>query len=150
MHIAQHDTNGTLIAPPASVAPGVSHETAAQAMRWPPGTWREITPQEAEELQKPSPEEERAALQKQAADAIQARLDAFARTRGYDGILSAATYAVSANPQFALEGGYCVAARDLTWAKGYEILGAVMAGEREVPTLRELFDELPALVWPDE
>lgn len=80
--------------------------------------------------------------------AIQKRLDDFARTRNYDGILSAATYATSAVPKFAAEGQYAVEARDATWAKGYEILTAVQAGTRPLPTLEALAAELPALVWP--
>lgn len=79
---------------------------------------------------------------------IQARLDAFARTRGYDGILSAATYATSTVPKFKAEGQYAVEARDATWTKCYEILNAVQAGQRPVPTLEELLAELPVLEWP--
>ena len=79
---------------------------------------------------------------------IQSRLDAFAQTRGYDGILSAASYVTSTNAQFAKEGQYCVGARDATWAKGYEIMGAVQAGTRPMPTWAELEAELPALAWP--
>ena len=80
--------------------------------------------------------------------AIQKRLDDFARTRNYDGILSAATYATSAVAKFKAEGQYAVEARDATWAKGYEILAAVQAGTRPAPTLDELAAELPALAWP--
>jgi hypothetical protein len=79
---------------------------------------------------------------------VQERLDAFARTRGYDGILSACTYATSTNPKFAAEGQYCVQARDATWAKCYEILNAVQFGDRQVPTWEELEAELPHLEWP--
>lgn len=81
-------------------------------------------------------------------DRIQGRLDAFARTRGYDGILSAASYVTSTNAQFAKEGQYCVGARDATWAKGYEVMGAVQAGTRPMPTWEQLEAELPALAWP--
>jgi len=80
--------------------------------------------------------------------AIQKRLDDFAHTRNYDGILSAATYAASAVPKFKAEGQYATAARDATWAKGYEILAEVEAGTRAAPTLDELAAELPALAWP--
>lgn len=80
--------------------------------------------------------------------AIQKRLDDFARTRNYDGILSAATYATSVVPKFKAEGQYAVEARDATWAKGYEILAAVEAGTRPLPTLEALAAELPALAWP--
>lgn len=82
------------------------------------------------------------------ARAVQQRLDDFAKTRNYDGILSASTYASSAVPQFAAEGQYCVGARDATWAKCYEVLAAVQAGTRTMPTLDELLAELPALAWP--
>ena len=94
----------------------------------------------------PTPEEQLAAF----AAAIQAHLDNFARTRNYDGILSAATYATSTVPKFRAEGQYAVEARDAAWAKGYEIMGAVMAGQRAMPTLEEVIDELPALAWPGE
>lgn len=79
---------------------------------------------------------------------IQQRLDTFAATRGYDGILSACTYAASANAQFSKEGQYCAAARDATWAKGYEVMNAVKAGTRSMPTWAQLVSELPALAWP--
>lgn len=88
-------------------------------------------------------------LQNQFTDAIQTRLDEFARTRNYDDILSAATYATSAIPKFKAEGQYAVEARDATWTKGYEILGEVQVGQRPMPTLEEVFAELPSLAWPD-
>lgn len=81
--------------------------------------------------------------------AVQQRLDDFAQTRGYDGILSAATYATSAVPKFAAEGQYAVNARDAAWAKCYEILAAVESGSRPMPTLDELIAELPVLAWPN-
>ncbi len=79
---------------------------------------------------------------------IQQRLDEFARTRGYDGILSACTYAASTVAKFQAEGQYCVNARDATWAKGYEVMGAVQAGARPMPTWEQIEAELPALAWP--
>ena len=79
---------------------------------------------------------------------IQQRLDDFARTRGYDGILSAATYATSTVPKFAAEGQYAVQIRDATWAKCYEILATVEAGTRPAPTLDDLLAELPVMIWP--
>ena len=87
-------------------------------------------------------------IQKQYTDAVQARLDSFAQTRGYDGILSACTYTASAVPQFRAEGEYAVHARDTTWAACYTVLGEVLAGQRPLPTLDELFGLLPTLEWP--
>jgi hypothetical protein len=52
-------------------------------------------------------------------------------------------------PKFKAEGQYAVEARDATWAKCYEVLAAVEAGTRPMPTLDELLAELPVLSWPN-
>lgn len=81
--------------------------------------------------------------------AVQARLDGFARTRNYDGILSAATYATSTIPKFAAEGQYAVQARDATWAKLYQIMDEVTAGTRAAPSGYDVIaPDLPVLTWP--
>lgn len=81
--------------------------------------------------------------------AAQARLDAFAQTRNYDGILSACTYATSAVPQFSAEGQAAVNARDATWSTLYQIMGEVQAGTRPVPTsFADIEADLPELAWP--
>lgn len=88
-------------------------------------------------------------LQTQVIAATQQRLDDFARTRNYDGILSACTYASSSVPKFATEGRYCVNARDATWASLYQIMGEVQAGVRPMPVgFAEIERELPLLEWP--
>lgn len=89
------------------------------------------------------------ALQDAIVAQTQQRLDDFARTWGYDGILSAATYATSTSPKFAAEGQFCVQARDATWARLYAILAEVEAGQRAAPSgFADIESELPALVWP--
>ncbi len=80
--------------------------------------------------------------------AVQQRLDAFARTRNYDGILSACTYATSTVPKFAAEGQYAVNARDAAWAACYQIMAAVQGGQRPMPTVEQVLSELPTLKWP--
>lgn len=88
-------------------------------------------------------------LQTSIVASTQQRLDDFAKTRGYDGILSACTYATSPTVKFAAEGQYCVAQRDATWAKLYEMLAEVQAGTRPVPSgFDDIKPELPALEWP--
>ena len=88
-------------------------------------------------------------LQEVVVQAAQQRLDDFARTRNYDGILSACTYATSMVPKFATEGQYAVQVRDATWAALYALLAEVQAGTRAAP---ESFDDvqplLPVLEWP--
>lgn len=88
-------------------------------------------------------------VQREVVAATQARLDAFASTRNYDGILSAATYATSSIPRFASEGQYAVSARDATWAKLYEMLEEVRAGTRPMPAgFSDIEGDLPPLAWP--
>ena len=105
----------------------------------------------------PLPAEDVAANQAAAAQAMQTaivsatqqRLDDFARTRNYDGILSASTYATSTIPKFAAEGQYAVQARDATWAALYQFMADVQAGTRPVPTgFADIEPDLPALEWP--
>lgn len=79
----------------------------------------------------------------------QARLDAFAQTRNYDGILSACTYATSSVPNFAAEGQYCVDARDAMWSALYAMWAEIEAGTRPIPAgFSDLLPDLPVLAWP--
>lgn len=97
----------------------------------------------------PLPADVAARVQAEIVAATQLRLDTFAHTRNYDGILSACTYATSSVPKFAAEGQYCVDARDATWAKLYTILGEVLAQTRPMPTgFSDIASELPTLAWP--
>lgn len=86
-------------------------------------------------------------VQKEATLRIQNMLDSFARTRGYDSIISAASYTASAVPQFAAEAARCVALRDQVWAACYAIMADVQAGTRTLPTVEQVIAELPALTW---
>ncbi len=79
---------------------------------------------------------------------VQQRLDGFAQTRNYDGILSACTYATSTVPQFATEGQYCVNARDSTWAALYAVMADVQAGTIPMPSGIDDIS-LPVLEWPE-
>lgn len=81
-------------------------------------------------------------------NAVQSHLDSTARTRNYDGILSACTYATSTVPRFKAEGQACVNWRDAVWSACYGVVATVQAGQRSVPTPEELIAELPPMVWP--
>lgn len=76
--------------------------------------------------------------------AVQAHLDATARARGYDSILSACSYAASANP-YQAEGAAFLAWRGAVWQTCYQVLAEVESGTRPVPTEAELIAGLPAL-----
>ena len=80
--------------------------------------------------------------------AIQLLLDETAHGRGYDNMLSLCSYSASTNPRFRGDADLAVPWRDAVWEKGYEILDAVVAGERQIPTREELLAELPQFEWP--
>ena len=74
---------------------------------------------------------------------VQRWLDEQARALGYDDIKSAVTYAEEpAVPQFQQEGQALRRLRSLAWARCYEILNEVQAGQRSIPTEDELIAEM--------
>lgn len=113
---------------------------------------RDATPDEVTEIEARKAEsvaQAAQAFQAAVVTATQARLDTFANTRNYDGILSACTYASSAVPKFQSEGQYCVNARDNTWAALYTLMADVQAGTTPMPaTIDEVVALLPELTWP--
>lgn len=87
-------------------------------------------------------------LQKEIVDSTQFRLDQFARTKNYDGILSACTYATDPSPTFSAEGQRCVDLRSNTWSTLYTILAEVQAGTRPIPSgYADIEPDLPSLTW---
>lgn len=97
---------------------------------------------------RPEPPKTPEQIQKELTDAVQKYLDATAKKRGYDGILSLASYAASTHPPFAAEGRAGADWRDAVWGYCYQVLADVQAGNRTIPTASELLAELPVMVWP--
>ena len=92
------------------------------------------------------------AAQRQAAlvAAVQAHLDATARSHGYDSIYTACTYADEpAAAKFQAEGQALRAWRSLVWLHCHAVLAAVLAELRAEPDAATLIAELPALVMPE-
>lgn len=79
--------------------------------------------------------------------AVQNRLDTFARTKDYDSIMSVCSYATSTDTTFRVEGERAVALRDATWKAYFTILEAIVKEQRTAPTVEELLSELPELTW---
>jgi hypothetical protein len=107
-----------------------------------------ITP-EPEPLPPPPPPPTQEEQLEELARRVQNRLDQFAQTRGYDGILAAATYATSTDAAYAAEGQYAVQARDDTWGAWFALENAVIAGDRTMPAWEDVEAELPVLAWPE-
>lgn len=126
-----------------------THRVAEVTPTFVDGKWvvtYDLIPLSASEL-----EQVALAVQSTVTAQAQLRMDTFARTRFYDSMLSACSYATSTVPRLKAEGQYCVEARDATWEILYGILGEVVAGTRPVPrSLADIESELPVLAWPAE
>ena len=97
-------------------------------------------------IPEPTPEEIEAQVQAQLTNAVQHVLDAKAQELLYDNCLSVCSYIDTGVARFDAEGKAFRAWRSAVWAKGYEILAQVQAGQRVIPTEAELIAELPQLV----
>lgn len=88
-------------------------------------------------------------IKQDAVERTQQRLDSFAQSANYDGIISLCTYATCSNPKFKQEGQYGVDVRGATWVKLFAILDEVESGIRPLPSgYSEIESELPPLIWP--
>ena len=97
-------------------------------------------------IPEPTKEEIEANVQSQLTDAVQRLLDSKARELLYDSCLSVCSYIDTGVAKFDAEGRAFRAWRSAVWAKGYEILAQVQAGQRAIPTEEQLIAELPKLV----
>lgn len=89
----------------------------------------------------PTPEE----IQEQLTVAVQKYLDTTAQKLNYDSCLSVCSYVDTGVAKFDEEGATFRQWRSAVWEKGYEIVDAVKAGTRDIPTEEELFAELPTI-----
>lgn len=89
------------------------------------------------------------ALKKSYVDAVQALMDAEARTHGYDDIFTAIGYTSSTVGQFKAEAEACRDWRDAVWVSSNGYLADVMAGNAEVVPVAEFIAGLPKMRWPN-
>ena len=80
--------------------------------------------------------------------AVQAAIDAAAKSRGYTDGFALASYHASTVPAWAAEAQAFVAWRDAVWVHAYDVLAAVQGGTRAPPTIVALISELPIIIWP--
>ena len=87
-------------------------------------------------------------IQKFLTDGVQAYMDRKVQERNYDNVHTCVgTYLYSPIDKFRIEAESVKDWVSYVWAKCYEILAEVKAGNREVPTLEEVISELPELNW---
>ena len=80
---------------------------------------------------------------------IAERLNLFAKTRGYDDIVTACSYANSTVTKFVNEAQYCISVRDNTWSVLFSIIADCENNIRPIPlSYEEIESELPTLTWP--
>ncbi len=95
-----------------------------------------------------SPDELQTDTKKIIIDVVQRRLDDYARSMGYDNILSACSYATSSVEKFRTEGQKCVQLRDATWQACFDLQSKVESGEVTPPSteiIAWVFRHLPKL-----
>ncbi|MCW0458960.1 hypothetical protein NB717_000028 [Xanthomonas sacchari] len=90
----------------------------------------------------------RADLVAETKDRIGAWLDEVARSRGYDSIVSCASYAASTNEQFKAEAAAAIAWRDAVYAKGYELLANTPEGVETPEAVLALLPQPGEFGWP--
>ena len=121
-----------------------AYENEQERQEWGAPELVEMTPEEIDAYLNPPPTAEQ--IMSRLVSRVQFWLDEQARALGYDDIKSAVTYADEpAVPRFQQEGQALRRLRSLAWARCYEILSAVQAGQRSIPTEAELIAELEAL-----
>lgn len=98
-----------------------------------------------EELVEPQPTAEE--IKQMLIDGVQNWMDETAMERGYDSILSACSYIDTGVERFDNEGAEARRWRSQVWAYCYAYLDEVLVGERTIPTLEELIEELPKINW---
>lgn len=75
---------------------------------------------------------------------IQAHLDAVAKARGYDNIMSACCYAAAPNT-YQTEGQAFIQWRAAVWEYCYQVMADVENGLRTIPTISSMVAELPIM-----
>jgi uncharacterized membrane protein YgcG len=82
------------------------------------------------------------------AAAIEEHIDRIARAKAYSGAVSLASYANSSIPAWKAEAETFIAWRDAVWAYAYLIMGEVVQGLKQPPTIEGLIADLPTIDWP--
>ena len=95
------------------------------------------------------PDLSNAMLQTEYELAIEDLMDEKAQERRYKNADRLMVYTSSTNNRWKDEAAVFIQWRDKMFAYCYQVLSDVAAGKRIVPTVQELLNELPEIVWPE-
>lgn len=119
--------------------------TGTQVARWTGQGWEKLA--QAPEIEPPQELPESVAARYEAA--VQSVLDGAAKTRGYDNLFTAISYAEEpAVPRFQADGQAFRRWRSLVWDYAHTEMNAVLAGEKPQPDLDTFLASLPVLELP--
>lgn len=83
------------------------------------------------------------------AQAVQAVIDKAAQSRSYSDGISCATYSTSSNVQWKAEAQAFIDWRDQVWNYLYALLATLMGNKEPIPSVQEIINDLPVMVWPN-
>jgi hypothetical protein len=130
----------------AELRPGAAWILRGNDLEWLDAT--QTQPTEAEVAAKITEQSAKAEIDKYRA-AVQAHIDATAKSRGYNDGAAMAGYVVSAVPPWKAEAEVFVAWRDQVWLAVFEMLAQIQSGDMEAPeSTGALIGWLPQIEWP--
>ena len=76
-------------------------------------------------------------------------IDKTAQSKGYGDGVSCASYATSTNALWKSESVIFIAWRDSVWDYLYALLAKISGGSDPIPSVQEIIDGIPPIVWPN-
>jgi hypothetical protein len=135
------------------VVVNIAESDAPLALNWlPVGDGVQIGHLHADgEFTAPEPAMDWPTMKEEARRAVRSRINAVARSRGYDDGNSLASYASDPNPVWAAEAAAFIAWRSAVWSLVIGLMEAVEAEEAEPPEdIAALMALLPEINWTEE
>ena len=83
-----------------------------------------------------------------AAPSAQHIIDATAKAKSYADGVSCASYATSSNAQWKAEAQCFIDWRDSVWNYLYQLLATLSGNQEPIPSVQEIINQLPIIVWP--
>lgn len=86
---------------------------------------------------------------REAAPSVQYVIDKTAQSKSYADAVSCASYSTSSNTQWKAEAECFIVWRDSVWNYLYQLLATLEGNQDPIPSVQEILDSLPVIVWPN-